>query len=181
MKFTADWFTSRSPSWEKILIPAFSGKRVTALELGSYEGRSAIWMLQNVLKHPESRLTCVDLWPATGGFEATFDANMLEADTGKKVTKLRGTVYDMLRRISGKFDLVYIDADHTAKGALTYAAMTWPMMNVGGLLIWDDYTWQSPDAKCFPPKMGIDAWLSLWHGEYEVVYKQYQVIIKKLK
>ncbi len=60
MKFTADWFSSHIPHWERLLRP-LAGQPIQALEIGSYEGRSAVWLLQEILTHPESRLTCVDI------------------------------------------------------------------------------------------------------------------------
>ena len=61
MKFTADGFSSHIPNWERWLRP-LAGQPTQVLEIGSYEGRSAVWLLQEILTHPESRLTCVDIW-----------------------------------------------------------------------------------------------------------------------
>ena len=39
------------------------------------EGRSAVWIVQNLLSHPDATLTCVDPWPSTDA-ERRFDANV---------------------------------------------------------------------------------------------------------
>ena len=45
-EFTSNWFTHNLPYWHPILEP-FKGKPdVHYLEVGLYEGRSAIWMLE---------------------------------------------------------------------------------------------------------------------------------------
>lgn len=64
MTFTSDFFKGNIPNWERWLAP-FKGQPVTALEIGSYEGRSACWLLENILTHPDARLLCVDTF--TGG------------------------------------------------------------------------------------------------------------------
>jgi hypothetical protein len=60
-----------------------------ALEVGSFEGRSALWMLENLLTHPDSTLTVVDTFAGShehvrnekswnisvSALEARFDAN----------------------------------------------------------------------------------------------------------
>ena len=64
-EFSTDWFTNqnRIPLWEKMLRP-FKGKPdIHYLEVGVYEGRSAIWMLENILTHPSSTLTGIDIFP----------------------------------------------------------------------------------------------------------------------
>ena len=48
-KFTTDWFTNRIPLWEKILAPLKGKQGIHYLEIGVFEGRSAIWMLENIL------------------------------------------------------------------------------------------------------------------------------------
>lgn len=33
-----------------------------AKQIGSFEGGSALWFAQHLLKHPESRMVCLDTW-----------------------------------------------------------------------------------------------------------------------
>jgi len=50
-----DWFTHKIPSWD-IALDEFKGKpNIAYLEVGAYEGRSVMWMHDNVLTHPTSR------------------------------------------------------------------------------------------------------------------------------
>src|SRR5437868_2701075 len=61
LKFHTDWFDVHIPIWEKCL-GSMSGKAdLRFLEVGSFEGRSACWLLQNILTHDSARLTCVDI------------------------------------------------------------------------------------------------------------------------
>lgn len=40
---------------------AHAGFRLT-VQIGSFEGGSALWFAQHLLKHPESSMVCVDTW-----------------------------------------------------------------------------------------------------------------------
>ncbi len=63
--YTQDYISDYISLWEEHLAP-FKGKTgVAALEVGSYEGRSAVWLLENILTAPDALITCVDpLWGA---------------------------------------------------------------------------------------------------------------------
>ncbi len=37
------------------------------VEIGSFEGRSTLWILENLLRHPDSRMHCIDTF--AGGAE----------------------------------------------------------------------------------------------------------------
>ena len=55
--FTEDWFTRNIPVWTKI-FEQYKGKAdIKYLEIGVAEGRSLMWMLENILPHPTSQAT----------------------------------------------------------------------------------------------------------------------------
>ncbi len=66
-EFTVDWFSQHIPNWERLrqVLPA----RSKFLELGSFEGASACWMLQNLLDD-DGELYCVDTWKGSPEFSA---------------------------------------------------------------------------------------------------------------
>jgi len=185
--FTADWFSHRIPQWEEFIKPVYAGKPCQWLELGSYEGRSAIWTLDNILTNPDSRITCVDIW--AGKYEENFDNNIAARDDSYKVHKRKSDVEKFLMdyRLTSygdPFDVIYVDADHQAKSALTDAALAWPLLKPGGFLIFDDYPWQHPKTdpdrhRKLGPQKGIDAFLDCWQYELQVIHKGYQVIVRK--
>src|SRR3990167_4115691 len=55
-QFTSDMFTARIPVWAKVLEPWKGRANIRYLEVGTYEGGSAIWMLENILTHPTARM-----------------------------------------------------------------------------------------------------------------------------
>lgn len=171
-----------------------------ALEVGSFEGRSAVWLLENLLTHPTSHLTCIDMFEMDGEFreirdrmklsvpddidiEGHFDANMLATGAASRVTKLKGASTEMLRRLPlHSFDLIYIDGSHTARNVLTDAVLCWDLLKLNGILIFDDYRWNpfTEDALKGPQK-AIDAFMECFDGEYVLVLMDYQVMLRKTK
>lgn len=183
--YTEDWFTKRIPEWKNVIVPQLADRPVNWLELGSYEGRSAVWTLENILTHPQAQLTCVDLW--RGDYEKNFDANLAPYMAHGNVEKLKGDCFDILAQLTCEkrvFHGIYVDADHQAKSALTEAAIGWRMLAKGGFLIFDDYPWKHPTAHDrktkLPPKPGIDAFLECWQYEMRVLHKGWQVIVQKI-
>src|SRR5689334_11014165 len=62
--FTNDWFDQNIVVWET-LLPRFAPKRF--LEIGSFEGRSACYLIEKFGKDQPLELHCVDTWE--GGIE----------------------------------------------------------------------------------------------------------------
>ena len=57
-----DWFTHKLPAWEVALKDKVGEPGLNYLEVGVYEGRSVLWMLENVLTDPTSTVTGVDIF-----------------------------------------------------------------------------------------------------------------------
>ena len=164
-----DWFARHIPVWLEHLAPLLQGQPLNALEVGSYEGRSACWTLENILRHPTSTLTCIDPWdgldPALGNdtipAEARFDANTQQYSS--KLIKLKGRSINRLAQLIQEeklFDLVFIDGDHEGQSALTDLCMTWPLLKVGGYLLFDDYRWVSDRVRVLP-RVAWDAFAAM--------------------
>ena len=165
------------------------------LEVGSFEGRSTTWMLENVLQHPDSRITCIDTWEGSTDFIdffPVFPVDIFErfllniAPYKSKVSTYQGRSNVMLKDpkvLVQKFDFIYIDAGHTSVNALEDAVLAYPLLKVGGVMTFDDYLWQDGVESLhalLKPKKGIDAFLEIYSGTYQVVQSKYQVIIQKL-
>jgi len=84
-QFTKDWFNWAPPVWEQ-LIPLLPESGRSFLEIGSFEGRSAVWIIENMM-NPGDWIDCVDTWE--GGeehaeedmhhTESRFDHNIIKA------------------------------------------------------------------------------------------------------
>ena len=57
-ELTSDWTSPHLPQWEKLLADKVD-VAASVLEVGSFEGRSALFFLQYL---PKSTITCVDIF-----------------------------------------------------------------------------------------------------------------------
>ncbi|MGH7791972.1 MAG: class I SAM-dependent methyltransferase, partial [Thermodesulfobacteriota bacterium] len=140
--FTTDYVSCLTSIWEQHLA-GFKGKdNIRFLEIGSFEGRSTIWFLENILTHPTSSITCVDNFSRQGG-EPRFDHNIKVSGFSNKVTKIKGRSEDVLRTLNeNTFDIIYIDGNHYALNVLMDTVLSWLLLKPGGIIIFDDYEWE---------------------------------------
>ncbi len=54
--FTSDWFGGHIPTWTRLFADLAGKPNLAFLEVGSYEGRSTVWLLGNVLTHRTARI-----------------------------------------------------------------------------------------------------------------------------
>jgi glycosyltransferase involved in cell wall biosynthesis/predicted O-methyltransferase YrrM len=187
MTYTNDWFLRRIDNFRSH-IGDFSSRPVRCLEIGSFEGQSANWIVENFCGHPESSLTCVD--PFTGSVEHSdeekeglferFTRNT--ADNALKIRVIREASSTALRRLvdSGeKFDFIYVDGDHHRDAVAEDAELAHLLLVPGGLLAFDDYTWGTGMASWQRPQDAIDDFLKRRSSEYDVVTKNDQVFTRK--
>jgi predicted O-methyltransferase YrrM len=191
MSYSTDWFTKNIPIWEKTLAD-LKGKPIKAVELGSYEGRSAVWMLENILTHPDASLTCVDSWkdgvnttdlegtkPDWKAVKANFRDN-LEGYYSPKLEVYDGRTFDYLREEPREsVDLIYVDASHTAHDALIDGVLSHLILKPGGIIIFDDYLWGALNHAPNVPKGAIDAFMECFAEQYELLACGYQVVLRK--
>jgi predicted O-methyltransferase YrrM len=185
--FTHDWFTNRIESLEEALEP-LEGRAGRLLEIGSFEGLSTcyfLWRLADV------RVTCIDTFEGTAGLpsegrkglEAAFDRNVALVDASR-VRKLRGDSKHILLDLAeeqGRFDLVYVDGSHRGLDVLVDAALSWPLVEVGGVVVFDDYGWALlGDDPLLRPGPAIDAFVNLVADHGQVVFRNRQVALRKL-
>jgi predicted O-methyltransferase YrrM len=182
-RFSSDWVSKCESDWRDLLTPLMGVRNVQALEVGSFEGRSAIWLLENVLTDPTSRLVCVDLFD--GSYAQVFDENIAASGAASRVERLAGPSGLVLRRLPPEpaFDFIYIDGSHQPLAVLEDAVLSWRLLRPGGLMAFDDYEMAARRLADFSgiarPDIGIDAFLSAAADQLEVVLKGFQVIVRK--
>ena len=181
-EFTSDWFSMWAKDWETHL-KTYIGKDINYLELGSFEGRSLIWMLENILTSQKSTATCIDIW-INKTIEKRFLSNILTSSY-EKVKILKGYVNfilgDLYHSKKGYYDIIYIDADHSSNSVLRDACMCFEVCKIGGIIIFDDYKWENTNNSPATMKEAIDSFLMCYKGFYEILIQNYQVIIKRIK
>ena len=178
-QFTTDFVTLHIPSWDAVLC-GLRGRELEILEIGSWEGRSAVFWLEYF---PSSHVTCIDTFSGEGeeldgnsaeGIEARFDANL--APYGQRVRKIKGASVAALPSLKGeKFDLIYIDGCHLRDETLVDSLLSWPLLAEGGHIIWDDYYFGADDGRPSEerPQQSIDVFIEMHHIELELLHVRF--------
>lgn len=194
-EFTNDWFnqTASLPVWRQLIS---NNKPTRILEIGSFEGRSTCWLIDNCTTASQSdiEICCVDSWE--GGIEhqkgaqkeaemsdveKRFDQNILIARSQinfsvniRKIKNYSNIALPILMSEGkfGFFDLIYVDGSHQAPDVLTDAIMSFQLLRVGGVMIFDDYLWSMdrPGTQDVlkMPKPAIDAFLNIFQRKMSI-------------
>ncbi|NJS11342.1 MAG: tetratricopeptide repeat protein [Microcoleus sp. CSU_2_2] len=175
-QFTQDWFTHNIPTWKKHLQQFADVPDFKVVEIGSFQGMSACWLLDNILTHPTAKITCIDLY-----FQEHFKGNIVKTGVADKVIELQGYSQELLVTFADEsYDIAYVDGCHKPTSVLQDAILSWRLVKVGGLMIFDDYEFTFPDSPEQDTKIGIDIFLEMFASQLEVVHKGYQLIVKKI-
>ena len=187
MEFTQDWFTRYIPKWKELLGEMSGKPGIRALEVGSFEGRSACWLLENVLTGTAAHLDCVDTFTApvetvvdhldARGLRARFDANI--APWRERVTVHVDESANVLRSLTGPYDFIYIDGSHLAPDVLADAVLAWLLLKSGGIMIFDDFRWDRMPRPEQCPGIAIEGFLRCHSGWYDLLHADWQVAIRK--
>lgn len=192
--FSELWFGTKAvTSWKSALGHLAGQPNVRAIEVGSFQGLSAVWLLQNVLTHATSTILCIDTFDGGPEYLDYHTRSMYELflhntrPFGTRVKHLRGYSQQRLRNLppTPTYDIAYIDGSHKAVHVLEDAVLVFPMMKVGAVIIFDDYLWQTPGpwqpvtAPEDRPGMAIDAFLAIYKPYVELIYMDYQVMVRK--
>ena len=182
--FSADWFKHNIPTWKKHLAKYVNKPNLKFLEIGTYEGKSALWLFENVLTHPTSNLTCIDPWNEWGNDKgetifARFKNNLKKYL--EKINIVRDYSYIALRKYEPvpTFDLIYIDGCHTAACAYIDIILSFPLLKPGGIVIFDDYWWEMSRPDHDRPQLAVDTFRKIFASKIDVLHIGYQVIVKK--
>ena len=181
---TTDWFSANVPVWQTALEEFKGAPDVRYLEVGLFEGRSALWMLENVLTHPTSRLVGVDIFE--GSLKARYLANLERSGQADRAETIVEPSQTALRKLPlESFNIIYIDGSHAEDDVLEDAVLSFRLLKPGGILIFDDYRWaravstDSPGNQTDFAKASIDRFATAFHDHFDTVHNGYQVILRK--
>jgi predicted O-methyltransferase YrrM len=147
-----------------VLLNRFKGKpSVQFLELGSWKGRSAIWLAENILTGEDSQIHCVDTWDVNAwddgnpskerflGLQAKYRTSELHdiflrntASFGDKIVphRMSTTVaLEMFAQDGKLFDFIYIDADHGTEAVMSDFEGALKCIKENGIIFFDDVKW----------------------------------------
>ena len=181
-KITKDYFSSHAFNFLNYL------KNLKAdfdyLEIGSYEGNSAIFVAKNFDK---SKIYCVDNWEQTNEYadhknyysvEKNFDHNIKDY---KNVSKIKTSSDDFFLENRKNFDIVYIDGYHYGPQVLKDCKNAWKYLKNNGYLVCDDYIWNFYKNIEENPCYAINQFLSEINGYFKIEkISNSQIFIKKI-
>jgi predicted O-methyltransferase YrrM len=181
--FSNSWAAGNLPLWIWLINRKIESKELKILEIGSYEGQSAIIFLNLA---PDSQITCVDTWRGSdehpedmySQVEARFDSNT--STYMSRITKIKQTSDSFFQQHSDeKFDLIYLDGSHRREDVLRDGLQAFDALKPGGFLIFDDFLWFFyPEARDNPVG-GIAEFARLLRQRLSIVYVGYQIVLKK--
>jgi tetratricopeptide (TPR) repeat protein len=178
-RFSQDYFTFAIPVWQEQLKELAGKPQLQVLEVGSFEGISSCWLLDRILTDPSARLTCIDQ-----EFSPIFDRNLDRASAAKKVNKLDGHTHNLLAALPKEFYHAIIlqdrlkETQHTKQNAF----LSWPLLKVGGIIIYKGYGWKNASQPNWQPKEGIDSFLETVKEKIEILHdkpQSQQLIVRK--
>ncbi|CAD5980273.1 UDP-N-acetylglucosamine--peptide N-acetylglucosaminyltransferase [Planktothrix tepida] len=173
--FTKDWFSVNIPKWDKALHAFAHRPQIQGLEIGSFQGMSACWLLDHILTHPTAKMTCIDL-----SFKTEFDQNIVKTGASEKVIKLEGYSQEILPTLCPHtYDFVYIDGCHLASVVLQDALLSWQLLKPEGIMIFDDYEYRDPENPEEDTRQGIDKFLNTISKPVKTLHQGYQLMIQK--
>lgn len=192
--FTQDWFSNNIEIWTPLLKERQPKK---ILEIGSFEGRSATFFIENLADFFPISLFCIDTWGGSEehkslvleGIEKRFDYNILVAKSlvNYRVDfyKLKGqssTMLEVLKNTGHKnsFDFIYIDGSHKTEDVKLDSLFSYSLIRDRGIIVFDDYLWRDPNnIKCDDvPMPAIDFFLDKYKEEVNILHKGWQLIVE---
>jgi hypothetical protein len=185
--FTVNTFTDRIESWKGILSE-FKGKSgVRYLEIGAFEGMSALWVLENILTDPTAELMIIDTFD--GPYYQRFLHNVALSGQASKFHILVGPSTEKIKEVPlGSVDFAYVDGSADGRVMLADLENVWERVKVGGLIICNRYRLTPHLRRVFGlgprdpgPHEAIDAFLRSYGPYLKVVtFQPNYVVVRKV-
>lgn len=183
-----NWFSMGAEWYFNKHLKHLEGKKINVLQIGAYTGDATVWLMENVLTHPESRLWDVDTWLGSdeeahhlmdfSDVERVYDEKTSGYAPKLFKTKMKST--EFFRHHDFDYDFIYVDGDHHAGAVLMDALFCLDYLKPGGIIAFDDYTWGENLHIWERPKPAIDAIMSCYADKFEIMDVGSQVWLKRL-
>ena len=181
--FSTYWFLNNY----KIIgsfLPKDYNKTFKYLEIGSFEGLSSLFVLSY---WKNANVTCIDTWETSidesqfldfnfENIEKKFDSN-LQDFSFKKIKSSSELAFKQLTQRDG-FDYIYIDGSHNGIDIFNDATASFEILNVGGIIIFDDITNIYKEIE-MQPHDAFEKFYSLYKKKVKILYLKNIAVIKK--
>ena len=181
-KITNDYFSLNAFNFNLCLSKI--KKNFKYLEIGSYEGNSALFVANN-FKNCDL-ICCLDTWKGSDEhtnydskiIENNFDDNLKDF---KKVYKIKDYSDNFFLRNNNRFEVIYIDGSHFSSQVYKDCLNSWNVLETNGFLICDDYIWSHYKKIQNNPCYAINTFLKKIKNQYSLfLVSNNQIFIKKI-
>jgi predicted O-methyltransferase YrrM len=137
---STDYFSINAYYWDLIINKNF--KEFSYLEIGSWEGNSASYILKNF---KTKKVFCVDVWDTNNDSPKEEERSRFESfifnlkEFKERFSFFKGTSDEFFKNNEQLFDVIYIDGWHEAPQVYKDINNSWDSLNVNGIIICDDY------------------------------------------
>lgn len=193
-EFTTAWADNNIP-YVAPLLRDFAAKRQAAgkgkiryLEIGAYEGRNLAfmdWLLPNQLD-----VTVIDPWfdedlnpeEKYHAVEPRFHRNMARTTSLSLTTRKGFSTYELPKMLEAgdRFDLIYVDGSHTAWAVFVDLCYCAAVLEVGGMMVMDDYWHDVSEIGGPGVKQALDHFHAALGRYFEVSAVYRQVALTKI-
>jgi predicted O-methyltransferase YrrM len=174
--FSLDLCAHNIPLYQKFLSH-LKDKPCRLLEIGSFEGGSTTWLLDNIATHPDAFVDTIDVWE-----QPRLRPNLIASGNQNKVKFHLGRSADILRTLPlGIYDFAIIDGSHWTMNVLEDMVHSFRLLKIGGIMESDDYMWDDPEwNQEGRPKEAIDAFLSIYATKIKILQKDALIWVQKI-
>jgi predicted O-methyltransferase YrrM len=179
-----DWFSSNYNIWKKIFNDNnLKNKKINYLEIGSFEGRSTIFVAESLIK---ANLYTVDTFIGSDEHNK-IDFNLVYKNFknntkyfSKRLTINRMSSKKFFKINKNKFDLIYIDGSHFCNDVKNDFSNSIKIANKDCIIILDDLLWDFYKNKKNNPINGILPILSKNKDILKIIHINNQLILQKV-
>jgi len=182
--FSTNWFLNNFKVLEYYL-PEKSLDKFNYLEIGSFEGMSALFILN---KFKNANVTCIDQWKLNDNNSQKLDFDFINVEkkfdenlNNFSYTKIKETsikALDDLKKKNVLFDCIYIDGSHDGKDILNDAIASFDLLNKKGLIIFDDIS-SIYDSINIQPHNAFETFYYLYKKKIKILYLKTIAVVKK--
>ena len=123
--------TAETGIFFSVLLKAIKARRI--LEVGTSAGFSTLWFADAMGKNHSTRVITIEMNPQKAEWALK---NFKEAGVDKMIEIKQGVALDLLHKLKGKFDFVFLDADK--ENIIRYFDLVLPMVRIGGIIAADN-------------------------------------------
>lgn len=166
------------------LTPAAqAGIPLSVCQVGAFVGDASVWLMENVLTHPDSVLYDVDPWTGWTKVEAEqYDWEDVEATYNSKMEKYKDKLLKFkmhpdiffTKTIADQFDFVFINGSKQSVQVLKDITGAFNSLKEGGLICVNGYNYGPHLPPSERPKEAVDCAIQLLGPQVTCIEKRTQ-------